>query len=333
MSISDIITIVGLIIAIVAVINEKSRKHLWLKMQSFDYLIFIVAFLLVNYFVFHEELYKTGLYIESLYFDAWGIEPKYWSYIITMISLLYLWYKIEISFYPNRLSDSVYRFYQNQIENNEIQFLFDLIEKYHKKDIIAYIRKKMDNSDHFLEIYERPSFNIRVKNWFNDKIMKLFPSSRQNREHYAMYVLNGILNDPAFVPLAANLRPYFFADVIGNMTKLRRSNFPSELVKLFLTELLNNKNFWLKKELKESANFDSGQPERYFENNRLVGSLVKDLSVSDVNEVWQPFGEIACNEIAEERTKGFNSKLLLEFQNEETLWEFKTQFSILFLKS
>jgi hypothetical protein len=331
MSISDIITIVGLIIAIIAIISEKNRQHLWLKMRVIDYLIFATAFLLINYFVFFDPLYAAGFYLNVLMMPMGGLKSQYWSYLITMLSLFYLWYKIELSFYSSGSTQKVYRFYQNQIENGEIQFLLDLLERYHKKDMIRMINAK-SSGERFTEPYRRRSFFAKRKEQVSGLIRRLFSSSWQNRKSYASFVLGGILSDKAFLQLSANVRPYFFTDIISHFGKAQRGNFPSDLIKNFYTQLLDGKNFWLQKELKESQNADSGQPERYFDENLLIAALLRDLSVPDINEIWQAFGDVACTEIAEERLKGQESKFLSEYRSDDSLWEYKTQYAIIFFK-
>lgn len=336
MTISDIITLVSLVIAIIAILNEKNRQHLLLKFQFGDYLIFIGAFLLINYFVFYESFFNRSIYLKQLYFSDFGMgNPKNWAYIIAISSLIYFFYKVWFSFYPNIRLSRVVKFYHDQIENNEISFLLDLIERYHKQDIINYIDREKDyipDPKWYLHKFRKPTNKEKLINCKNNIIKIGIPSSWQNRKIYASYILHDILNDPALMPLAANHRPYLFADFISHFKESKRRTFPDEFTNSFLREIINKNNFWLKKELKQSANFDSGQPDNFFSENRILGSILKDLSVADVNQVWQPFGDIACIEIEEERELGYSSKLYQVFREEQFLWDYKTFYAIYFFK-
>ena len=238
--------------------------------------------------------------------------PKNWAYIISISSLAYFFYRLYYSFYPYSRLDRVYKFYQEQIENNEVPFLLDIIEKYHKSDIIKYLTKTKDVEPNpsiasYFQFNQEKSFKEKVQNRLIIFHNFLVPSSWNNRKSYAKMVLFSILNDAALIPLAANHRPYLFADLICNFKKSKRGSFPNDLINSFLSELINHKNFWLIKELKQSENFDSGQPGHFFIDNRILSALLKDLSVADANEVWQPFGNIGYDEITEEREKGYSS--------------------------
>ncbi|WP_291399348.1 hypothetical protein [Daejeonella sp.] len=336
MTISDIITLVSLVIAVVAILSEKNRKHLLFKFHIVDLVLFASSFFLINYFVFYESFYVRGLYISQLYFMDFGLlDPKKYAYLISISSLLYFLYKIYYAFYPFSKIQNVTKFYGQLIENDEISFLLDLIDRYHKTDIIKVIDRTDDYNpeDNWWEHrFHRETLKEKIKRWYVSAIQFLFPYSWYNRRAYGVSVLHGVINDPAFIVLASNLRPYLFAEIFAHFKKTKRDGFPKELVNSFLNELVQHKNFWLKKELQQSQNNDFGQPEWFHSDNRILSALLNDLSVADVNEVWRPFGDTAVDEIEEERTKGYQSKMFNEFREEQFLWEYKTYFAIQFLK-
>ncbi|GAC1309944.1 MAG: hypothetical protein NVSMB24_26300 [Mucilaginibacter sp.] len=309
MSINDIIVLLTLIIALVAVINEKNRLHLLLKFNRADYILFAGAFLLINYFVFYPSFEQRGIVIHWLYFKDFGFyEPRHFAYLVTLVGLVYLFYKIYFSFYAFANFEKVEVFYRKQIENREISFLLDLLERYHRADIIRLVASSADARegaamDYYLKRYQKKPLKKRVGDWLETKVRNLFPTSWYNRRDYAYNVLNFIINSPGFIDQAANLRPYFFSDIFAGFTRKKRQSFPDDLINAYLTELIKLKNFWLKKELKESENFD-GQPDYFHEDNQILSSLIKELSVADVNQVWQPFGSAAVTEIELERRAG-----------------------------
>jgi len=343
MTTSDIITLISLIIAIYAIINEKNRKHLLLKFYLLDYLIFILAFFLINYFVFYKSFYNHNLYLTTAYFKSFGFkDPNKYAYILSIISLLYFFYKIQFSYYHYSKKENVIKFYKTLIEKNEILFLLDLIERYHKEDIINSFRgtKKNDeeeNDEDFLFENDEDTENLTKK--FKVKIIYIYRTyypfscfSRYNKKSYAISVLNIIINDPSFIVLASNLRPYFFAEIFKEFNKDKKNSFPVGLLNSFLSELLQNKNFWLEKELKESEKHEDGQPKWFYNENKILSVLLQDLSVSDINEIWFPFSTVAIAEIEEERSKGYESKMFLEYIDKNTLWQFKTTYTIQLFK-
>jgi hypothetical protein len=336
MTISDLITLVSLVIAIIAILNEKNRKHVIFKFHAIDFILISGIFLLVNYFIFYDSFKRRGWYFDQLYFEDFGLSnPKHYAYILSIFGLIYLSLKIWYAFYPQSKIRKVLMFYQELVENNETIFLADLIERYHKDDIINMIEttKDYDPNDHELaRRFRRVSKIAKLKLSAERVVGYLFPYSSINRKYYAGAVLHSIINEPAFISLTANQRPYLFADLISHFRKSKRDAFPEDLVNSFFLELIEGKNFWLKKELRRSEDHDFGQPERFHDENRILASILRDLSVAEVSQVWKSFGDAAVNELEDERTKGFDSKMFFEFRDQQFLWDYKTMFAIQFFK-
>lgn len=336
MTISDIITLVSLIIAIIAILSDKNRQHLLLKFHFVDYMIFATSFVAINYFVFYKSFYDKGFYISQLYFTNIGFHnPKNYAYIISMICLMYFFYKIWYAFYPYSKIQKVSRFYGQLIENNEISFLLDLIDRYHKKDIINVIDRTEDYNP--TDNWRQNRFRDKtcreiIANWYESGIQYIFPYSWYNRRAYGILVLHNVLDNPAFIVLASNQRPYLFAEIFAHFKKSKRDGFPRELINSFFNELIQHKNFWLKKELQQSQNNDYGQSEWFLDDNKILSALLQDLSVADVNEVWQSFGDSAIDEIEEERAKAYESRMYQEYRDDQFLWDYKTYYAIQFFK-
>ena len=336
MRISDVITLLSLIIALVAIISEKKRKHLILKFSNRDFGIYIIAFLLINYFVFYHQFYSGGYYFDFLYFNDFGLNnPIYYSYIISLALLITMFSKIWYSFYPKGKRELVIKYYKGLIETNEIFMLLDLIERYHSKDIVDGINTSEDYSSKppqyftFEELQKKPlktQLHEGIKNIWG----KIYNHSKYNRQEYALLVLYNIVNTPAFIALSASNRPYFFANLFSNFKMAKRDSFPRDLVNLYLNELIKSKNFWLIKELKESDGYDNGLPKDFFPENRIIGSLIQDVSVAHANEIWRPFGERAIKEIESENSLGNNSRLYQKHRDSELVWEYEMYISIKF---
>lgn len=335
MTISDIITILSLVIAIIAIINEKQRKHLLLKYGWIDIIFYSLIFIAINYFVFYNEFFGKGLYLDFLYFENFGLNnPKHYAYILSLSSLLLILFKINYKHYPSWKLNDVIRYYKSRIENNDGNALLDLIENYHSNDIGKSINSTKnynpDSNDWMFERFHRPTIKEKIQSTYRNIIKNIFPFSRINRFNYARVVLFNVVNDPALITLTSNKRPYFYAKIISEFKKEKRTSFPTDFTNQFLDEIVKSKNFWLIKELKQSDNFDTGQPESYFFENKLIASLIQDVSVADVNEIWRPFGENAIKEIENEFNLGQKSRLLNKYRNDDVLWEYCTHISIKF---
>lgn len=326
--------LISLIIAIIAIINEKDRKHILLKYSKFDVFLFGVCFILINYFTYYSSFKSRGWILKIFYFNNLGLNnPNNWGYVISIVVLFYTFYKIYYSFFPSRNIDKVVKLYKSLLEKGELMFLIDLIEKYHSKDVVAIIRKKSDGDVYQYEWeIDEPNWWQKIKTRLNSWRRKLFPKSKPNRHSYANRILYNVINDLGFITFVSNKNPYFFSSLISHCNKENRQNFPDSLCPYYFKELLNSKNYWLVNELKESTNNYYGQSDCFFDNNKILASILLDLSVADVNSIWQSFGDPAINEIEEERNLGLNSYLLTPFRNEELFWESRVFLSIQFFK-
>jgi hypothetical protein len=334
MTVSDIIMLITLIIAIIAIINEKDRKHILLKYSKFDVFLFGVSFILINYFTYYSSFKSRDWIFKMFYFKNYGLNnPNNWGYIISIAVLFYIFYKIYYSFFPFRNLEKVVNLYKSLLEKGELTFLVDLIEKYHSNDIVRIIKKRNDRPAYQFD-WERdvPSLWQKAKTNLNSLRKKLFSKSKPNRHSYANHILSNVINDSGFITFVSNKNPYFFTHFISHCKKENRQNFPDSLCSNYFKELLKSKNYWLVSELKESTNHDYGQPDRFFDDNKILASILKDLSVADVNNIWQSFGEPAIKEIQEERNMGINSYILTPFRNEELFWESRVFLSVQFFK-
>lgn len=326
---------ISLVIAIVAIISEKNRKHLLLKFGYLDFVLYGFAFLLINYFVFYNQFYSKGYTLNFLYFENFGLNnPSHYSYLISILILISIFFKVLYSFYPNRRRDQVLKYYKSLVENNEVSMLLELLEKYHTRDIVKAIESSKnydpDAKEWLYERFRKTSRKDKVLYRFKTFWRELNPYSKLNKKNYADSILWAIINDPAFIALASNMRPYFFTNIFSTFKEKKRKAFPKDLINQYLTELIREKNFWLIKELKQSDNFDTGQPQHFFENNKIISSLIQDVSVADVNEIWRPFGEEAIEEIENEKNIGERSKLYQQYRNDDLLWGYKVFIAVKF---
>ena len=337
MGISEIITLLTLIIALLAIINEKHRGYLILKFSRFDFLILGILFVCINYFAFYGKFYELGWYLPSLYFNyEWLPRAETYSYFLSLATLSFIAWKVWFSFFPLYKREKVVAFYLKQIENSETQFLFDLIERYHKMDIINHLgreqKKKEDDNSRLPPGLRKTPVNEKIKSKIKGIYAHICPDSGSNKDIYAGLILTRILVNPVLIQNGSSYRPYLYADIIRKLNANIRKYSTKYMVYQFLKNLVENKSFWLKIELEKAGNFDSGQNESFISENRILGAFFDDLSVANHYQIWLPFYDQAKEELNEEREKGINSKLFYEALSDGGLWwEFKTHYFIEFM--
>lgn len=109
MSVSDVLTLIGLIFAIFAFIYEAEGEFVFIKFNWLDFSLLALAFLLLNYLMFNEFYVENGYYL-NFFYRSWGLKPATWSYIISLLVIVYLFYRIFFGVIPFSNRDKLISF-------------------------------------------------------------------------------------------------------------------------------------------------------------------------------------------------------------------------------
>jgi hypothetical protein len=288
MSLSDIITILGLITAIIAFISDKNREYVFLKFSCLDHLLFLISFLLIHYLIAYQWFKEQGIYIE--FFEVYkNISSAIWAYLITIGLLFYIYYKIYYSFFPNRNRSKVIDYYRNQVLKGEFSLVVLLIEKYHKKDIVNYLRNE---------------------------------SNSGNRFEYAIIVYEEIVKDDSFLLNTALSYPYLFTDFISCLSSYKYSD--RAFVERYLSILIKNNSYRLILELNNNQKFIENNRYALPVKNQILRSLFLDANVARYNYAWATYGDLTCKYLDEEAQKKYsplNTRIIDE--NDDDMWEIR----------
>ncbi len=297
MNAGDVITVLGLVIAIVAIIDEKYRRFLFLKFAIIDYIMLVFAFMIIFYMVLFKYFYNWNLYISRVIMPA-GLEANDWAFIISLLMIVFVGLKIIFGFYPPANRETLIGYYEKLVLAKEYLFLIDIIERYHQRNIIALLKKLKQN---------------------------------KNREYYARDVFNRIICRKDFVQNTANMRPYFFADIMINLKKETLTYASLDLIDTYFDELIRKKNYYLIEEFKNILEHVNLRYPR-IEYNKIVFSLMHDFEIIDRSLAWQPFGDNAIEELKFEKEKRGGSFLNKAYSNkyEADLWHYDSYLAVWF---
>lgn len=285
MGVSDLITLIGLVIAIITLISERNRDFLLLKFKQSDIIILITGFVFINYLVFFAYFFKAGLYFDFLILEE-AIQAKDWAYFVTLGLVIFIIYKIFFAFFPAENKTKVLSYYNSLLFNDEHLSIITLFEKYHKADLLKHL------SNHSLS---------------------------SNRITYANNIYFEIISRDDFIEKTSNSRPYFYSDIVATFDQSSFTN--EELVAVYFKTLLRNHNQFLFREIKNNQNYgEGGFQYRLPEENIILKSVLVNLLIAENNSVWQPFGECSIEELKVEKEKGFLSVLNKSHEEKEILW-------------
>jgi len=137
---SDLISIIGILLAILAFINENERLFIWNKFSNTDKVVLVIGFIFINYLLFFEWFMENISFLDHFYFNKLPL-PNTWAYFISIGALIWILYKIFISDFPKKNKNNVIAYYEFLAAKKEFALLYHLIKKYNTKSLLTNTEK------------------------------------------------------------------------------------------------------------------------------------------------------------------------------------------------
>jgi hypothetical protein len=296
MGISDILTLIGLLFAIFAFIYEGEGEFIFIKFNWLDVGVILVAFLLLNFLVYHEFYFEKEWTWRVFYF-TWGLNSSTWAYIVSLAIIGYLFFRIFFGIIPFSNKDKLINFYKRLINKGDFNKVMGYIEKYHEEKIFEFHSVFQKNQHLEMDEYDKADDDTKFDLMRGDVEYKN-KIRYSNQQALAGNVYRSIIERDDYIEATANEFPYFYSEILKYFNYKYSPN--EEVVGSFFTTLLKKNNKFLKRELQSNSNLKEGQRYnyRYEEDNHLLKAMFEDIRVAEYTFVWKPFGETAIQEIA-----------------------------------
>ena len=318
MTISDLLTLIGILIAIIAFISEKSREYIILKFSKTEISIIVFLFFYIHFLLTFQWWIERFEFLKHTQFDGFPT-PEAWAYIISIAILFYSARKIFYGQFPLSRKEQLLSYYKKLLLRNDIPFLAQLIEKYHLHQVIKFLRKKKTikiEDESGLWLFDHP------------KYLKAYNNTIKGRDLVYGNVIyyNIILND-AFIDNVANSNPYLFSQIIQELNEhdLKDEDFVNRYLKVLMTN--KNGNFF--REIRNNQNLGQFNAYSIDEERPILYALFKDIKVCSINEAWRGIGEPAILEMHEEAKKEYSAlRESNREQESDTTWSFRITIAI-----
>ena len=279
---SDFLTILGLALAVWAIIPNKERKFILLFFSKFEIGLFVASLLFIHYLMSFEWVMTNWFPCFSVFTVEKGIPSTTWAYIVSLTVIIYPIVKVSFGYFsPSRLTNLI-SLYKSYLKENEIDLLVNYIRKYHIDDIKSFLKgiSHLPQKENIDIILRRRTDSDKVY----DELVK------PQRILFASWVYGHIIQNEIFVRSAANKYPELFAIAFSGMETTESSN--QDLVKLYIECLFEAKNQSLIQELKilNNAN-DSVLGRNENVDIPILFSLFAHTKAAVENYVWYPVGE------------------------------------------
>jgi hypothetical protein len=175
MTLSDLISFIGIILAIIAFIDAKERLFIVNKFSKIDIVLIVLTFFLINILLFYDWWKGEFPFLIAIEYSN-SPSPNTWVYFIVILFIFWFFYKITYSNFPKNNQNRVLNFYSFLLQREDFAFLFGIIEKYEKKQLL----KRNNDSKHI---------DCLIKSIFLNKDF-LFKTSNYNYQLFNKILLN-----------------------------------------------------------------------------------------------------------------------------------------------
>ncbi|WP_028982469.1 hypothetical protein [Sporocytophaga myxococcoides] len=318
---SDFLTILGLALAVWAIIPSKERRFILLFFSKFEIGVFIASLFVIHYLMCFDWLMANWFPCLSIFTVDNGLPSSTWAYMIALTIIFFPIVKVSFGYFSASRLKSMIALYETYLKENEIDLLVNYITKYHIKDI----RKYLQGISH---LPQKESIDIILRRR-TDKDKAYDKLVEPKRILFASWVYGHIIQNENFVRKTANKYPELFATAFSGMETKESSN--EDLVKLYIECLFENKNQLLIQELK----IMNGTNSSVLEMNKnydipILFSLFAHTKVASENYVWYPVGEEAVKSLKHDSVqKEFLTKKY-DHDLESELWNQKIYIAIVY---
>lgn len=318
MTISDLLTLIGILLAIIAFISERNREYVILKLSNIEIAVITILFFHIHFLLSYQWWTDKFEFLKRTQIEGFPT-PDAWAYIISITVLSYSIWKVFFGQFPLSRKKQLLSYYKKLLLGNDIPFLAQLIENYHLPQVIKFLRRKKT-----IKIEDETGL------WQLDhqKYLKAYGKAIKGRKlvYGNIIYCNIILND-TFLDNVANSNPYIFSQIIQELNEQDLKD--DDFVNRYLKTLITNKNGNFFREIRNNQNLGQFDAYSIDEERPILYALFKDIKVCSINQAWRGIGEPAILEMHEEAKKEYS--VLRESDREQendTTWSFRITIAI-----
>ena len=286
MSVSDILTILSIAIAILSISYASDRK-IWLyKFSKWDSSICAIWFLIANYFIFFDFFYAHGWYFpELMRTDGVYLRPKTWAYLTTVASVAYFVCKIYANWFPRSRYKALTDYYLTLINTNFF-LLMNYLHEFHEKKLEKHIHAFNQAIEKRIKAQkEEPEF---------DDLFADTEKSEDNAPSLSGLILSKIIFNPIFINESVRQQPVAFLEFVHGL-KNADIEGSQGLLESYYRQLISGRNACLTEGLNRTENFVStgelGNTAYRLTDSHFAQLTFENIAFTCQMKVWHAFGE------------------------------------------
>lgn len=317
MTISDLLTLIGILLAIIAFVTERTREYVFLKLSKPTFWLLALLFLFIHFLLFYSWWREKLVCLQEFEFEDFPLSST-WAYLISIVTVSFFSWKIFSGNFPLSRKNNLLMYYKKLLLKNDIAFLAELVEKYHLEEVIAYLKKRKT-----IKVKEDTSPYL-----YSQEYDKQYKKNIKGRKLiYGGTIYGNIILNETFLDNVANINPYIFAKVIQQLNDIELKD--DDFVNRYLKILMTNKNGNFFREIRNTQDLNTFGAYQIKVGRPILYALFNDVTVCSINQAWRGVGEPAIIEMQEEAKKEYSSLRESDReQDSDTIWTFRTTIAI-----
>ncbi|MCY2099362.1 hypothetical protein OW775_23995 [Klebsiella pneumoniae] len=267
---TSLLTILGVIAAVWALITPNARLRLRFCLAWWDWAIIVTSFILSNYLVFAPTLKALGLYF-SFGPWMWGLDSSSAVYLILLTVSIYLLARLK----NPKLSSSRTKIFLELVENLHLTKKYD--------DLAQLLAPQLGR---LISIIDKPA----KRSFLNKIAEKLRLTNSDTAAEHSREALINIVSSPELTNYFALAHPSLCLELI-KIEPTVRSDFSYN----FIRALLSSPNSRLYVELKNNINIRLGHRLLIPESNRILHFFFSNAAFAEKTQIYRDIGDnILC---------------------------------------
>jgi len=306
---TSLLTILGVIAAVWALVSPTSRLRLRFCMAWWDWLIGGIVFLLIHYLVFAPALERLGLYY-SLGPWKWGLDSSNAVYLLLLSVVFYFFWRTRS---PLLVRGRI-RVFRELIETLHLTKRYDdlvllvepqlpkLILLTKQRSLIAGWADRLDPPTIDMAALLRRGEATRARPAWLQRSSNALQSleswilARDDASKQAREVLMNLVTSPELTAHLAVAHPHFCLKLLEADEAIR-----SDFIDNYMDALLDAPGSRLYVELKNNQNLNGGNRLYLPKNNRLLHFFFSDAGAVVKSGLDKAIGEAVCRRLDEDR--------------------------------
>lgn len=329
MDASGLFTVLGIFVAIIALISEANRHDFFLRASN-TFWIFFITLILISLGVIYSNVISSFLKFKPFEY-LWGFDEK--TVILTCVILMILIFSYKL--FDNKLPSKQYVKWKDRscqlLREKKYHVLSYLLEKY-LEQFLAVINKrtKYERCYDYIEKNSKLSVDemmkfppVKVGKYrgikfiiFN-KILSILPDEIGYKS--VIYKsIEKLLKSSGFLAYLVEIHPTIPVKLTSSPSFLRMDEFTDN----FFKNLIANKHSQLYRELKDNQHFMQSTGYRIETENFILDYYFSNPENAIKANIWKPIGDYVCDFIKKQKGKdNFYNSYCESFSYTEEPWE------------